>query len=373
MIIFRYLAREILLTSLAVVTALLFIIMVSRFNKYLSMAAEGDLASNVLFVLLIYQLPRILEMLMPLSLFMGVLLAFGRLYSESEMVVLSACGISTRRIIFYTLLPTFCVAGLVGYCSLVLSPVATDKFQEIYDDPQNFQSFSTLVKGRFQEQHFGNFMRVSYTEDLSQDKSQMQHVFVADQQMQSDKPPRLSVTLADSGRIVQDKNNQQRYLELKNGFRYEGTPGTAEYRVTAFDTLGQVIRDPQESSSKMRIEAVPTEKLITEQSPANTAALQWRLSMPLLCPIIALIALPLSKTSHRQGRFAKILPAILIYLVYFVLLTAAQTAVAKEKLSPFIGLWGIHLIFISLAFTLLQWSTIKQWWSTLTSRQPARA
>ena len=118
MLIFRYLAKEVLTVMTAVSIALLLITMSSRFVKYLAQAASGDLATDVLFSIMLFRIPGFLELIVPLALFIGILLAYGRLYVESEMVVLSACGISNRRLLGYTMLVAGFVALIVGSLSI---------------------------------------------------------------------------------------------------------------------------------------------------------------------------------------------------------------------------------------------------------------
>ena len=105
MILFRYLAKEIFITMSAVSATLLVIVMSGRFVKYLAQAASGDLAPDVVFSIMAYRLPSFLELVLPLGLFIAILLAYGRLYVETDMTVMSACGLSTRRLALFTLAP----------------------------------------------------------------------------------------------------------------------------------------------------------------------------------------------------------------------------------------------------------------------------
>jgi lipopolysaccharide export system permease protein len=72
----------------------------------------------------------------------------------------------------------------------------------------------------------------------------------------------------------------------------------------------------------------------------------------LLIPVLALLAVPLSRVSPREGRFARIVPALLLYLVYFALLFAARDWLADGHLPAALGLWWIHLAFALLAWAL---------------------
>ena len=114
MIVFRYLSREVLVTLSAVSAVLLVIIMSGRFIKYLAQAAQGLLDPGVLLMIMGFRMPGFLQLILPLGLFLGILLAYGRLYLESEMSVLSAAGMSPQRLLAYTLAPALLVIGGKG-------------------------------------------------------------------------------------------------------------------------------------------------------------------------------------------------------------------------------------------------------------------
>ena len=135
MILFRYLVREILLTTLAVALTLLVIVISSRLVAYLSLAAAGNLAPQILFGVILCRIPGFLELILPLAFFVAVLLTLGRLYVESEMTVMSACGISPRRILLTTLAPALVIALVVAYISLVLGPYATTRVEKCSPTP----------------------------------------------------------------------------------------------------------------------------------------------------------------------------------------------------------------------------------------------
>ena len=122
MLIFRYLARDFLSSASAVTIVLLMIVMSGRFVKYLAEAAAGDMDAGILFALIGYRLPGFLELIIPLACFLGILLAYGRLYVQSEMTVMIACGMSQTKLTLYTLVPAFIVAILSSYLSLFATP-----------------------------------------------------------------------------------------------------------------------------------------------------------------------------------------------------------------------------------------------------------
>lgn len=335
----------------AVSATLLLIVMSSRFVKYLAQAASGDLAPEVVLSIMAYRLPSFLELVLPLGLFIAILLAYGRLYVESEMTVMSACGLSTGKLALYTLIPSVFVALLVAWLSLYAGPMGIGKVQEIFQDTKNSSGLELLVSGRFRvDEKTG---RVTYIEKLLDDRQTMRQVFSAEQST-TDEGVKLSVLFAEQGEVKQDDELGARYLILDNGYRYVGQPGALAFSVTQFEQFGQRIIEPKDHRSNYKkVDARSTDSLIKSKRLEDKAALQWRISLAVLVPIIALIAQALSKTNHRRGRYVKMLPAFVIYIVYLIMLSGTRDAIEKQRLPVDFGMWWVHGLFLVLALVLL--------------------
>ncbi|WP_339545608.1 LPS export ABC transporter permease LptF [Pseudomonas sp. RA_35y_Pfl2_P32] len=357
MIVFRYLSREVLVTLSAVSAVLLVIIMSGRFIKYLAQAAAGLLDPGSLFLIMGFRLPGFLQLILPLGLFLGILLAYGRLYLESEMTVLSATGMSQRRLFAYTLFPATLVALLVAWLSLGLAPQGANQFQLLLNKQDALTEFDTLEPGRFQSLRDGT--RVTYTEKLSDDRINLAGVFISQKNEASASKDRgISVLVAEKGR-QEIKPDGNRYLILDNGYRYDGNPGQANYRIIKYDTYGVLLPKPDVSDEVTDRDAISTAKLLGSDDVRSRAELQWRLSLPLLVFIVTLMAVPLSRVNPRQGRFLKLLPAILLYMAYLTILIAARGALEKGKLPPALGLWWVHGIFLVIGLGLLYWEPLR--------------
>lgn len=363
MIIFRYLARELLLTLSAVSAVLLVIIMSGRFIKYLAQAAQGVLDPSVLFLIMGYRLPGFLQLILPLGLFLGILLSYGRLYLESEMTVLSATGMSQKRLLGYTLVTATLVALLVGWLSLALTPQGVTGVARILKQQDALTEFDTLVPGRFQAMRDGS--RVTYTEGLSGDRTQLDNVFISEKRLRTDnnqadkkKEPGIAVLVAEKGR-QEIQPDGSRYLILENGYRYDGNPGQADYRAIKYETYGVLLPKPEVGNEVGDRESIPTHELLGSDDPRYTAELQWRVSIPILVFVVTLLAVPLSQVNPRQGRFLKLLPAILLYMAYLALLIGARGQMDKGRIPPNLGLWWVHGLFLLIGLALFLWTPIR--------------
>jgi len=358
LIVFRYLSREVLLTLSAVSAVLLVIIMSGRFIKYLAQAAQGALDPGVLFLIMGFRLPGFLELILPLGLFLGILLAYGRLYLDSEMTVLAATGMSQQRLLAYTLAPATLVALIVAWLSMGLAPQGVAQVAKILNEQDALTEFDTLVPGRFQAMRSGT--RVTYTQEMSDDRSQLGGIFISEKRLskEGDKERGITVLVADKGR-QEIQPDGSRYLILENGYRYDGNPGAADYRAIKYDTYGVLLVKPEVSSDISEREALTTRELIGSDEPRHQAELQWRISIPLLVFVVTLLAVPLSRVNPRQGRFLKLLPAILLYMAYLSLLIAARGALDKGKIPMSLGLWWVHGLFLLIGLTLQFWEPMR--------------
>ncbi|AMD01954.1 LPS export ABC transporter permease LptF [Halomonas chromatireducens] len=350
MIIFRYLTREILLTMAAVAGVLLLVIMGSRFIRYFADAAEGDIPASILGNLMLFHLPGFLELILPLAFFLGILLAYGQLYLNSEITVLVACGTSPARLLQVSLVPATLVAVLVGLCSLWLTPAGALHNAVMLEDQRSRLDFTALAPGRFQD--FGGG-RTAYTESFSDDGSRMQEVFISENQRRRDGTPERAVTRAASGYQTVDPETGSRFLVLADGERYSVDPGRFEAERLQFATYAVRLALGGDRRDLESVDYATTRELVSDDSSQARAQLQWRLSLPIMVFILTLMAMPLSRVNPRQGRFAKLLPAIFLHVCYLSLLLAALDAIGRGSLPAAIGMWPIHAAFLALGLGMM--------------------
>ncbi|SEL59776.1 lipopolysaccharide export system permease protein [Halomonas daqiaonensis] len=350
LIIFRYLTREILLTMAAVAGVLLLVIMGSRFIRYFSNAAEGDIPVSILGTLMLFHLPGFLELILPLAFFLGILLAYGQLYLNSEITVLVACGTSPNRLLQVSLVPATLVAILVGLCSLWLTPAGALQNEVLLEEQRSQIDFSALTPGRFQD--FGGG-RTAYTEAMNEDQSRMQEIFISERQSRGDETPESVVTRAETGYQTVDPETGSRFLVLADGKRYSVDPGRAEAERLAFGTYAVRLSGAAESPDLDVPEYATTSALFSDDALPARAHLQWRLGLPLMVFILTLLAMPLSRVNPRQGRFAKLLPAIFLYVAYLSLLLAALDAIGRGNWPVAVGMWPIHGGFLAIGLAMM--------------------
>jgi len=353
-ILFRYFGREIFVTMFAVAGIVLVISMGWRFSGYLETAARGLMSSEVLFAVMLYRLPGFLELILPVSFFLSIMLVHGRMHVDSEMIVLRACGMSTWRLIQMTLLTALAVMMMTAMISLWLKPMGEQRVETLLGDQKNLTEFDTLVPGRFQMLTSGK--RVTYTEGIS-DEGELARVFINDYREAAGNEPRQAVTVvADSGKTQVDGDGR-RFLVLNNGRRYQGKPGEKNYQFIEYEEYGQLVVSGAIIKAKKRRTAIPTLELFGATDAIVVSELHWRIGVVLLIPIIALLAIPLARVNPRQGRFTRLVPAMILCFVYILALSGARTALEKGDLPMELGLWWIHGIALVTTFLMyrLDW------------------
>ena len=347
-IIFRYIAKQLFTSMFAVAGILLLIFMSGRFVKYLGDAAAGNLAADVLFPIMGYRLPGFLELILPLGLFIGILLVYGRMYLESEMTVLYACGLSKFQLIKLTMVPAVLVMIIVASMSLYLTPLGMQKVEDIFRDQSKVTEFEMIMPGRFEV--FQSGKRVTYAQGISDDKRVMENIFIA---LKNKNDDAISVSLSSRGTQLIDETTGSRFIVLHDGIRYDGVPGGTEFIKIEYKSHGIKIDRAAGSSKRRKIESMSTEELAESTNPKAKALLQWRLAIPLLVPVVALLAIPLSRVNPRQGRFFQLLPAMLIYMFYLGLLIVSRKNLEKGVIPDWLGLWWVHVVFLMVGLALL--------------------
>lgn len=351
-LITRYINKEVLTSAFAVSLVLLLIISSSRFAHYLSKALTGELDAEAVVTIIFNLMPAYLSTLLPLGGFIAVLLTLGKLSVDNELTVLFANGVSQKQLVQVVLVPLAILAFSVASLSLWLAPEASRNVEEILYEQSHTTEFDNVVAGRFQ----GNIERqVVYAQSMSEDRQQLLNVFVYNRPAASVAPV---VIKADSARQVFDDKYQARYLLLTQGSRTQGQPGQLDYTVTEFEELAVRLFSDDLEINITRGFTLPTLTLIGSDNADHRAQLYWRISLPLMTIIVSLIAIALGQVNPRKGRFARLLPAILIYLVYLSSLTALRDSMTRGEAYAAFKIILLHLIFLLLGWLLLfgrQW------------------
>ena len=341
----RYVLREVVQTWLAVTGVLVAILVSNQLSRVLGQAADNQYGRRVVFDLIALGALMNLSIIVPVGLLLAVVLTLGRLYHDSEMAALQACGFGPSRL----LPPLFAFAAVIavglGWLAFVQVPQADREAQLLRQSALKEAQFGQLDAGRFRS--FSGGDAVFYAERVDQE-GVLHNVFV---QRESD--GRIEVALADTATYSKAAPNGVHLVTLFNGRRYEGAPGSNDFRVIEFREHGIPISTPADVVGSQDPDTKPTRELLGSHAPADIAQLQFRASTPIMALVLTLVAVPLSRLRPRQGRYARVGFAIVLYFVYSNLLSASKVWLEKGELTPAIGVWWVHLAALALGLYLL--------------------
>lgn len=351
----RYLLREVGQTWVAVTLVLLLILVTNQFAAVLGDAAASQIPRDAIVRVMGLTIVQYLTILVPLSFFLAIMLSLARLYHDSEMAAMMACGIGPVQLYRPLLMFGLLLAAGVAWLSLVASPAAVREVQALAELAKRDTSLGLLEPGRFIS--FGDGAAVMYAESLTGDQH-LHKVFV-----QRQVGERVEIILADEA--WQNIADEGRYRELvfARGRRYEGTPGEARFRIVEFAEHGIPFVIPAAGRTALGPGEQATAALLGSDDPVDQAELHWRLAPALTLLVLAIIAVPLAKTEPRRGRFSGLAAAILVYVIYANLLAAGRGWLERSQLPDFSGLWWVHGLFLAAAGTMLlvQRGTLRKW------------
>ncbi|MEY4466489.1 MAG: export transporter permease LptF [Pseudomonadota bacterium] len=356
MIFQRAIRRELRNTVGAVFTTLFTIVITVMLIRILGDAAGGRVASGDVVALLGFAALIYLPVILSLTAFVSVLLVVARSYQDSEMIVWFASGLSLMRWIRPVMAIGLPIVVLTAALSLWLTPWASRLSAEYKETFKNREDISRISPGKFQESASGD--RIFFVEGLSSDTRNVENVFVSQSRDKNN-----SVVVAQVGSVNVDARGDK-LLELRNGHRYDGTPGAPNFQTMDFGRYVIVISSShRELEDNKSARVLATAALIASPEPTNKAELLWRISLPIMCLLQMLLAIPLGFVNPRRGRTLNLMIALVLAISYLNSLGIVQAAVGQGRISFGTAWWPLHLAAFLVITLLFFWrnNTNSRW------------
>jgi lipopolysaccharide export system permease protein len=245
---------------------------------------------------------------------------------------------------------------LTASLSLWLTPWASRLSAEYKETFRNREDISRISPGKFQESASGD--RIFFVEGLSSDTRNVENVFVNQSRGKNN-----SVVVAQKGSVILDERGDK-LLELRNGHRYDGTPGTPDFQTMDFSRYVIVVSSNQrELEDNKSARVLPTAQLIKSPDPSHMSELLWRVSLPLMCLLQMLLAIPLGFVNPRRGRTLNLMIALVLAISYLNSVGIVQAAVGQGKISFGAAWWPLHLAAFFIIMLLFFWrnNTNSRW------------
>ena len=356
MILRRYMTQQVAANTAIVLLFLMALMLGGRLIRYFGIAAEGRLDVGLLFAIIGYNIPTFLELILPLSFFIALMLVLGRMYVEQEMSVLFASGISRGRL---TRLMIPLITGLFVFqmgISLWAKPWGLSNSEHIWQT-QSLGSLLDLVRPKTFISS-GNYHL--YVDEFDKEKRELKNIYVV--QQQTDKSGKIAkndviITATRAYQVPSKDTDSSMQLDLFQGRRYELGTNNAKYNQASFEKYRITLEKPaSEKITETNVETQTTAKLLANtQKPEVKAELGYRFTMPWLIIIAAMLATPLAQVRPRQGRWLRLLPSVLIFASCAISIISLRTAIGKERISEYAYIWLI-VGFIVFAL-LLNWQS----------------
>ncbi|KEY90839.1 lipopolysaccharide export system permease protein lptF [Candidatus Photodesmus blepharus] len=304
--------------------------------------SDGEIPAKMVLSIISFSIPAMGLLMLPLSLYIGILLTFGRLYAESEITVMNATGIGNAFLMRAALYLAVITASVAAFNSFWLAPWSADKEAQLMEQLASENNVDLVKKGSFHRTPDGS--SVIFIDEIQEKK--LKNVFIAQIRPKNSTLP--SILFSNSGDIKITSDGRQ-VITMYQGRRYEGVPTRVDYRITKFDEYEGVIGQRGTKRKGRAWEAIPTLELLSNPVAQARAELQWRISLVLSIPLLTILVVPLATVNSRQGRFGKIGPAILVYLAYFLSISAIKSAIEDSSIFSFIGMWPVNIILFIAA------------------------
>lgn len=338
---------------------LLMIFAGQSFVRFMAAAVAGDLPGDLVFKLVLLKITAALGQMIPFAWFIGVLLAFGRLYKDNEMTIMSACGVGFAQVLRHLMVPAVLCAVAVLAASFHFRPWAEEYIHVLKEEAGSRSEITGISPGGFNE--IKGKDRVFYVESISEDRSSMSNVFI-----QGDTAHKLDLFTAPTSRQYIDGQTGERYMVLENGYRYEKDLATRQYRLYEYGEASMRLDQPEITARERKRRTYTTRQLWESDDIENRAEFQWRMAMPISVLVLTVLAVLLSHTTPREGRYAKLFIAILIYVIYTNLMGVGKIWFTSGAMPSAMGMWWVHALWI--AAIVVMYGRQYGW-----ARQPARA
>ena len=396
MIFSRYVLKEMIGPTVLGFTFYTSIILMRQLFDLAGLIIKRSLSAAVVGKLLVFILPNIVVLTLPMSLLFGILIAVGRLSSDSEIVAMRALGISTRTIYRPVFLFSFLMALLNFYLINSVMPESNRQFVALQAELTT-SAAENVVKPRVFHTGYANLM--IYVDDVDSATGQWKGVFVADSRTDESADPSTPREMSANLTAPQDQEDLaalsqqgagQRIIVAKNGNlaligpskeiwmnltgaethvwdprrtdRYDLTRNeTQRIRLPsvggAFDasTLGRSLREMdlrQLLEQQRKYAQGPGENNRVARNMARVE-IHKKFAIPFACIAFGVIGLPLGITNRRGGKSSGFTLSIAIIVFYYLMLINGENLANNGKISAALGIWGANVILLIVGIFLI--------------------
>jgi lipopolysaccharide export system permease protein len=353
----RYVSREVVTPFALGVLLLTFALVTGRLLRLTEMVVNhgvslGDVASLIGFIM-----PAFLELTFPMAVLLGVLMGFGRMSGDRELIAARACGVSLYRLAVPVMLVAFVVYAISSWFAFVVRPWANAHLRE-----QLFELTQTRSTAGLKEKVFNrNFPGlVVYVEHVSAADDSLHGVMISDGRSQGQQ----NTIIANNGIIVPDSAHKAITLRLFDGSIFGVEEANNTSHVTSFriydlnvrpdEGLGMGDLDPEEMSLPELRSAIAQGRASGKPDYDAEQEFASKFTVPFTTLLFALIGVPLGLKPARGGQSERFGVAIALFFLYYSLMRAAEALAQRGTLNAFVAMSLPDVFFATLAVVLFQ-------------------
>ena len=345
-ILFRHILREMALATAGVAAVLMVLLVTNQLAFMLGRVAAGQVPGPLLLEMVGLAVMQNCSVILPISLLLGVTLALGRLYHDSEMAAAQACGMSAHTPLLAAAVVTLPAVALAAWVAFQAGPEGARRSFEIRAEGLRTALVRGLVPGQFRSI---DGSAVFYFKGFNADGSLHDVFFERRLPLQGAGSARpLEVMVATRARYQLAADGSLAAVVLEQGSRYEGVPGHGDWRRLQFREQTIPVPSPDETASAPRPDTQATSVLRSSDQPRFRGEYHWRIATVVITVLVGLLAVPLARLRPRQGRYGRVIHVVLFYAVYANLLIWGRAMFDKGAVPDWAGLWWVHALMLVL-------------------------
>jgi LPS export ABC transporter permease LptF/LPS export ABC transporter permease LptG len=357
----RYVWKELLIPFGLGLLIFTFLLLIDRIFDLTDLIINKGVPVHLVLLMLVYISPAILVLTIPIGFLLAILVAFGRLSADMEVVALKACGVSPLRLLWPVVVFGLGVTALTGYLMIDAVPKSNYAFKSLVFEIVRTQA-TVGLKERVFNDTFGSF--VIYVDEIATDQVALRNVFVSDER----KPEEQRFITAREGRLLSDEVNRRVTLRLLDGSIHETNPAALQkYREVRFGLydITLVLENPlvkqggtpkgdrEMSLAELRRATRDFKKAKGNPNPF-LVEIHKKFAIPAACVVFSVLGVPLGIRAHRGGRWGAFVAILPIILFYYFGLTLGESIGDTGRIPPWIAMWAPNLITGALALYLLR-------------------
>ncbi len=331
--------------TVAICSLLVFIFGCYIAARYLEDAVNGQMPGGTVLLLILLRIAIALEVLLPMTLYLSVIIALGRLYGDNEVMAMVSCGIPTARVLRSVFWVALVAGGITACFSIQIRPWAWERFYDLKARAMLNFDITRMRGGTFYEIQDGD--RVIFADRVDGQVNAARRIFIQTRREQA-----LEVIFAREARQRRDEKTGVPILEFTDGYFYEFSRQKNQGRIMQFGK-SMIQLSPKVPHRDFKVKAAATAVLARSEDPEEIAERQWRLAAPVSTVLLALLGAALAHASPRQGKYARMPAAVVVFAVYYNLSAVVKKWVGQGIIGPMPGIWWVQFLMAALVVVLL--------------------